>query len=172
MLRTSGGENAIFLLHMEGTKDKRHTMIRDMDIDPLTRQIRHVDFQRVLMDQKVKVQVPIELVGTPDGVKNEAGVLDFMVREAPIECLPGNIPQSFDIDVSEFHIGDTVSFADLDLGEGIELLEDESRVIASVAHGRVEEEEEVEEGEELLEAEAEEPEVIGKGKQEEESEED
>ena len=91
MLKGHAGENPIFLLKL-GEKD-RHAMIRHMDVHPLSRQVIHVDFQRVLMDQKVRVQVPIELVGVAHGVKVEHGVLDFVTREVEIECLPGDIPK-------------------------------------------------------------------------------
>ena len=76
-------------------------MIRDMQIDPLSRQVIHIDFQRVLMDQKVRVAVPVELVGTAVGVKVEGGMLDFVTREVHVECLPGDIPKHLEVDVTE-----------------------------------------------------------------------
>lgn len=170
MLRTTGADNAVFLLHLAGTKHKRHTMIRDMSVHPLTRSIQHVDFQRVLMDEKVRVQVAIVLVGEAMGVKDEGGVLDFVTREVGVECLPGDIPQHFEVDVTELQIGDHLEFSDLELPPGVELLEDESRVIAALAHARVELEEEEDEEELLIEATADEPEVIGRGKTDEEDE--
>ena len=163
LLRQAGGENAVFLLELAGSGKTRHTMIRHIDADPVTRRVLHVDFQRIMMDQAVRVTVPIELRGVADGVKNQGGVLDFVSREVGIECLPGAIPQSLPIDVSGLQIGDHLEMADLQLPEGVELTEESDRVIVSIAAPRVEEAA-TDEGEMLIEAPAEEPELIGKGR--------
>ena len=171
LLRTTGSENAVFLLELEGTGKQRHTMIREIESDPVTRRVLHVDFQRVVMDQTVRITVPIELEGTPDGVKNQGGLLDFVTREVGVECLPSAIPGSLMLNVEELLIGDHRVVGDLTLPPGVEVTEELDRVIVSIAAPRIEEEEEEEE-ELLLEAEAEEPEVIGKGKGEDEEEEE
>ncbi len=173
LLRQEGGEHAVFLLKLAGTDKSRHTMVRDVEIDSVSRQIIHIDFQRVLMTEKVKVMVGIELLGTPEGVKNEGGVMDFITREVEIESLPGDLPAKLTLDVTDLNIGDHLEAKDLEIPEKVELMEELGRVIVSVAHSRVSDEvEEAEaEGEELLlEAEAEEPELIGRGKEAEESE--
>jgi len=171
LLKGGAGENAVFLLKMPGTKQERHAMIKDLQMDPVSRQILHIDFQRVLMDQRIKVQVPVELVGVPDGVKNEGGVLDFVTREVEVECLPGDIPQSLEVDVSHLHIGQHVEVHELQVPDKVTLLEEPDRTLAAVGAPRqvIEEEAEAEE-ELLLEAEMEEPEVIGRGKDEDEEE--
>ena len=168
-LMKEGGENAVFLLKLTGTKDSRHAMVRDMDVDPISRQIRHVDFQRVLLTEKVRVQVHVELQGEPLGVKNEGGVLDFITREIGVEALPTQIPTAIFVDVSDLHLGQHLEVKDLEVPGGVEITDDPGRVIAAVAQSRVAAslETEEEEEEELIEAEAEEPEVIGKGKEEE-----
>lgn len=175
LLRQEGGEHAVFLLKLAGTDKSRHTMVREVEIDAVTRQIIHIDFQRVLMTEKVKVMVGIELLGTPDGVKNEGGVLDFITREVEIESLPGDLPPKLTLDVSALQIGDHLEAQKLELPDKVELVEEPGRVIVAVAHSRVsdvvEEAEAGEEEELLLEAEAEEPEVIGRGKEAEETEE-
>jgi large subunit ribosomal protein L25 len=173
LLRREGGEHAVFLLKLAGTDKSRHTMVRDVEIDPVSRQIIHIDFQRVLMTEKVKVMVGIELLGTPEGVKNEGGVMDFITRDVEIESLPGDLPAKLTLDVSALNIGDHLEAKDLEIPEKVELMEEPGRVIVSVAHSRVSDvvEEAEAEGEELLlEAEAEEPELIGRGKEAEESE--
>jgi len=161
-------------LKLSGTDKSRHTMVRDIAIDPISRQIIHIDFQRVLMTETVKVMVAIELEGVPDGVKNEGGVLDFISREVEIESLPADIPTKLVLDVSEMIIGDHLEAKDLVIPPKVTLLEEENRVIVSVAHSRVsdvvEEAEAGEEEELLLEAEDAEPEVIGRGKEADESE--
>jgi len=153
------GENPIFLLKL-GDKE-RHAMIRHMQVDPVSRQVIHIDFQRVLMDQKVRVAVPVELVGTPFGVKTEGGMLDFVTREVHVECLPGQIPKHLEVDVTALHLGQHVEAKDLSLPEGVALLDDPDRVLASVGHHGKQEAEGEAEGERA------EPEVIKKTKGEE-----
>ena len=163
LLRSGGGENAVFLLKLSGTGKSRHTMVRKIDVDPVSRQINHIDFQRVLLDQNVKVQVGIQLEGEATGVKNEGGVLDFITREVEVECLPTEIPQTIVVDVSELHLGQHLEVKDLDVPESVEILDDPQRVIVSIAQSRVAESLEVEEEEEeLLEAAPDEPELIGR----------
>ncbi len=157
-----GGENAVFLLELEGTDRTRHTMIRDLQWNPLTGALVHIDFLRVKMDQEVQVSVPIALVGTPEGVRNEGGLLEFITREVGVVCLPGDIPASIELDVEPLHVGQHVEAGELTLPAAVRLEDDESRVIVSVAAKKVvEEEEEVPEEDELLEAVAEEPEMVG-----------
>lgn len=157
MMKGHSGENPIFLLKL-GDKD-RHAMIRHMDVDPLSRQVIHIDFQRVMMDQKIRVAVPVELVGTAVGVKVEGGMLDFVTREVHIECLPGQIPKHLEADVTDLHVGQHVEAKDLKLPEGVVLLDDPDKVLASLGHSRTEEAEAA--------AERAEPEVIKKTKGEE-----
>lgn len=177
LLRSEGGENSVFLLELAGTGKSRHAMIRDLTIDPISRDIWHIDFQRVNMKQKVRVQVPIELLGLAEGVKTEGGVLDFIRREVEVECLPGNIPPRFELDVTALGIGDHLEAKDISIADNVTLLDPLDSVLVSIAHSRVAaeiEEAEAEagvEGEVLLEAESDEPAVIGKGK-EDEAEED
>lgn len=157
-----GGENAVFLLRLEGTDRMRHTMIRDLQWNPLTGALMHIDFQRVRMDQEVQVAVPVALVGTPDGVRNQGGLLEFVTREIAVACLPGNIPTSIELDVEPLRIGQHVEASELGLPEGVRLDDDESRVVVSVAAPRVvEAEADVSDDGQLLEAFTEEPEIVG-----------
>lgn len=134
-MRGRGEEkNPLFLLKL-GDKE-RHAMIREIQTDPLSRQVIHIDFQRVLMDQKVRVTVPIELVGTAYGVKTEGGMLDFVNREIHVECLPGDIPKHIEHDVSELRMGQHLEAKDLKLPQGLTLLDEPERVIASLGHAR------------------------------------
>lgn len=171
LFKSTGSENAVFLLRMAGTKQQRHAMIRHMDIHPITRQIHHIDFLRILMDEKIKVEVPVELVGVPEGVKNEDGIVDFVTREVEVECLPGDIPRSLEVDISALHKGQHVEAGAIPLPKGVSLAVEAERVIASVTARRKAEVEVEEEEELLIEAEQEEPEVIRRGKTEEEGEE-
>ena len=92
VFREGAGENAIFLLKLAGSDQSRHAMIREMQRDPVSRKPLHIDFVRVLMDVKITVKVPIEIVGVARGVKTDQGILDVVTREIEIECLPTNIP--------------------------------------------------------------------------------
>ncbi|HEX9941859.1 MAG TPA: 50S ribosomal protein L25 [Thermoanaerobaculia bacterium] len=161
-MKKHAGENPIFLLKL-GDKE-RHAMIRHMQVDPVSRQVIHIDFQRVTMDQKVRVTVPVELVGTPVGVKTEGGLVDFVTREVNVECLPGEIPKHIDCDISGLHVGQHAEVGALSLPPGVTLLDEPEKVIVSISHSRLEAHEAAPaEGE----AERAEPEVIKRTKAEE-----
>ena len=171
LFKKGGGEHAIFLLQLAGTGKSRHALIRDLAVDPVSRQILHIDFLRIAMDQRLRIRIPVELVGVPTGVKNEGGILDFITREVEVEALPRDLPENLPFDVSELHVGQHLEVKSLSLPEGLTLITDPDRVLVAVAHPRMVEvvEEEAPAGEELLEAEREEPEVIRRGKTEEEA---
>ena len=154
-----GGENSVFVLRVPGTDESRHTMIKAMQVHPISRRILHVDFQRIEMTETVRVKVAISLTGEADGVKNDGGVLEFVTREVEVECLPGVIPAEIELDVSPLNIGMHLEASVLGLPEGVELIEDPERVIVLVAAPHVEEEEETEE-DDLLETEGEEPGLV------------
>lgn len=153
LFRAGHWENAVFQLSLVGSDQRRHAMIRELQTDPITRQILHLDFHRVVMTEKVRVAVPIELTGIAYGVKTQSGVLDFVTRELHVECLPGKIPQEIKVDVSEVHVGQHLEAKDVKLPEGVELLDEGSRVIAAVSLARVTAE---------TSEEADEPELAGK----------
>ncbi|MEA2690646.1 MAG: large subunit ribosomal protein [Acidobacteriota bacterium] len=139
MMKSGQNENAIFLLKLADSGQERHAMIHDMQINPLTRQVIHIDFQRIVMDQKVRIQVPVELVGTAFGVKTEGGMIDFVHREVALECLPGDIPQHIELDVTDLHVGQHVEAKDLKLPAGVTLAEEPDRVIVALSHTKAEE---------------------------------
>lgn len=170
LLKSGGSENAIFLLKLaEGGGQERHAMIRDLQVDPVSRQVVHIDFQRIEMTEKVKVEVPIELTGTAYGVKTEGGLLDFVHRVVQVECLPGDIPRSIELDVTPLHVGQHVEARELQLPEGVSLAEEPDRVIVSLGHAKVEAAAGAG-GEGLVEAAKAEPEVVKRGKADEEKE--
>ncbi len=166
LLKKGGGENTVFLLKLTGTDKTRHAMIREMQLHPVSRQILHVDFQRILMTEKVKVQVPIALVGTAFGVKNEDAMLDFVTRQVQVECLPGDIPHHIDLDVTELHVNQHIEAKQLTLPANVVLAEEPDRVIVACSHVRLVEEPVAAEAaaEELIEAQPVEPELIKRGK--------
>src|ERR1041385_3911346 len=109
--KSEHGIRSIFLLKMSGSDQQRHAMIKDIQIDPISRKMTHIDFVRVLMDEKVRVTVPVRVSGTAIGVK-EGGILDFQVRDLHIECLPGAIPDAIEVDVTNLGVHQYIRVAD------------------------------------------------------------
>lgn len=164
LFKAGGHENRIFLLKLTGTEQTRHAMVRDLQVDPLTNEISHLDFQRIAMDEKLRVHVRIELVGIPYGVKTESGLLDFVTRELEVECLPSAIPSEIKADISELRVEQHLEARELVLPEGVEYVGSPDAVIVSIKHARVEEAAPAAEG---VAPAAAEPEVIQRGKKEE-----
>lgn len=162
--KSEHGVRSIFLLKMSGTDQSRHAMIKDIQIDPISRKMTHIDFVRVMMDEVVRVNVPVHLSGVARGVR-EGGVLDWQIRELHVECLPNAIPDTIEVDVDDVGVHDYVYVKDLKAPEGVRIMDDAERVVVGVTHARAEAVPEVapvEEG-----AVPAEPEVIKKGKIEE-----
>jgi large subunit ribosomal protein L25 len=158
--KSDHGVRSIFLLKMAGTDQQRHAMIKDIQINPLNRKMEHIDFVRVLMDEAVRVTVPVHIVGTAPGVK-EGGMLDTQLRDLHIECLPNQIPDSVEVDISGLQMHTFLRVSDLKLPEGVKVLDDEDRVVVGVTHIKVEAVEAVAVDAAAVPAE---PEVITKGK--------
>jgi large subunit ribosomal protein L25 len=162
LFREGAGDNAIFLLKLAGSDQSRHAMIREMQRDPVSRKPLHIDFVRVLMDVKITVSVPIEIVGVAKGVKTDQGILDVVTREIEIECLPTNIPAHLPIDVTELAIGDAIRVSELPVPEGVTIVDNPEKVVVHVTHPTREEEPVAAAAEGA--AEPAEPEVLKKGK--------
>ena len=160
--------NAIFDLTFVGEDGEESTVIiKDYQKDVIKQNLLHVDFQFISMDEKITVSVPMHLEGEAVGVR-DGGVLQQLLREIEIDTLPAEIPEEVTIDISELEVGESLSVADLELPEGIDLITDSDEVIVTVVTPTelAEEDEETEEEEEFLE-----PEVIGEEEEEEETEE-
>jgi large subunit ribosomal protein L25 len=153
-------DNTIVDLEMGGEPYK--VLIREIQKHPFRDEFLHIDFFHVAMDEKIHVEIPISLVGVATGVKNKGGVMDHQLRELEVYCLPGNIPERVEIDVSELDIGDSIHVRDVSLPD-VEILTDLDRSVVAVLAPTVIEVEEEPEEEELLE-----PELIGRGKEDEE----
>ncbi len=170
-------ENTIIELSVEGEKEAVSTLVREVQAHPVRNEVLHVDFYQVHAGEELEVDVPIRLEGVPIGVREEGGVLDHVIHELTVRCLPSDIPNLLTLDVSALEIGDSLHVSDLALPQGVTSMIDGERTVCGVAAPRVEEEPEPEEGEEveaMLEGEegAPEPEVIGKGGEEDEGEAD
>lgn len=167
LLHHHTSENLIVDLTVDGG-DPVKALLKDVQHDPLSGDVLHVDLVEISMTRKMRVSIPLTLMGEPIGVVQEDGVLEHVTREVEVECLPTDLVEEFEVDVSQLKIGDTLQISDLDLGEKFEVLSPPEVAIASVAMPRVEEE--PEEAEEAEEAEGAEPEVIGEKKEGEEEE--
>ncbi|HEY2325354.1 MAG TPA: 50S ribosomal protein L25 [Thermoanaerobaculia bacterium] len=163
--KSEHGIRSIFLLKMSGSDQQRHAMIKDLQINPISRKLQHIDFVRVLMDEVIRTSVPVHIGGTAIGVK-EGGILDWQVRELHIECLPNAIPDTIEADVSSLGVHDYLHVRDLKIPEGVKVLEDPERIVVGVTHAKAEVVEAA--AVEGAAATAAEPEVIKKGKPEEE----
>lgn len=140
IIASETGMNSVVLMQREGTDIQRHVIIKDVQRDPVTGRLRHVDFLRVDPTHKVKVKVPVKLIGIPYGVKTQGGMLDFVHRHLEIECLPSLIPAHVDVNVEALKVGDSVRFDQLGLASTLRILGDAHEVVAAV-HGKAAEEE-------------------------------
>lgn len=145
-------------LQVEG-KEELECIIKDVQFDPVTDKIVHIDFQALTKGEKIEMEVPIVLEGSAQGVK-DGGLLQHLMHKVAIECEPANIPQHFVVNISKLKVGESVHAGSLKQ-EGIDILTAEDAVIVTIVHPRAEAEAAPAEG-------AEEPEVINKGKEKEE----
>jgi large subunit ribosomal protein L25 len=165
ILRSDTGRNTIFTVDIEGV-EATEVMFAERQIDPVRMRLVHADFKRLVKGEKIEATVPLRLVGEPIGVREEAGVLEQLVREVDIRCQPRDIPEHIDVDVTNLAVHEVLHVSDIPIAEGIEILEEPDTAIATVG---VVKEEPVAAA--PLEGEAPaEPEVIGKGKKEDEAE--
>ena len=161
ILHAHGGENIIFDVKIPGHKKAIKAIIREVQHHPSRGDILHVDLQHISMKEKIIVQVPVFLVGSPLGVRVKGGILQHVLHELEIECLPGDIPEHIEVNVSELDVGDSIHIQDLTV-EKVKIITDPQRSVATVVPPTVikvpvEEEVMVAEEEEL-----EEPELIEK----------
>jgi large subunit ribosomal protein L25 len=167
ILHSEQGHNSIFDMAAGGDSGK--VMIVDWQYEPIKGQLLHVDLKRIAMDQLLTVRVPITLKGEAPGVKLQGGILEQMLREVEIECLPADIPGHLDADVSRLNFGETVRVSDLPHSDKVKFLTDENQAVAHVTSVKEAAAPAAAEEAEAGAAPAE-PEVIKKGKAEAEGE--
>src|SRR5947209_11374306 len=122
ILGSESGHNTIIDLQVDGEKSK--VMIVDWQYEPIRGKLLHIDLKRIAMDERIRVKVPVHLVGEAAGVKQQGGIMDWVLREVEIECLPGDIPAAIDADVSELVFGQVLRVADLPHGGKLHFLTD------------------------------------------------
>lgn len=159
ILHSESGRNTIFKLNLN--KEQLDVLIQDFQMDPIRGDLLHADFQAIAMDEKRVFEVPVEPVGEPVGVSQQGGMLDMVLREIEVECLPGNVPDHIPVEVGHLEIGDSLRVGDLKIeSQDFEILADEDLVLLTVVMPKlVEEEPAEEEAEEGAEVGAEEEEA-------------
>jgi large subunit ribosomal protein L25 len=169
ILGSESGHNTIFSVKVAGGQEEK-AMVKDWQVDPVSGFLLHVDLLRIAMDVRMRVRVPVHTFGEPQGVKLQGGIFEMVTREVEVECLPGDIPEEFKVDVSGLTIGKQLRAADLPLDpQKVKLVTDPQRVLAHVVTLK-KEEEATSEAAVATETAPAEPEVIKKGKKEEEGE--
>src|SRR6266702_2508886 len=130
ILNSETGHNTIFDLALDGSKTK--AMIVDWQYEPIKGKLLHIDLKRIAMDQKLTVNVPIVLTGEAAGVKQQGGILEQVLRELEVECLPSDIPNSIEADVTELVFGRVLRVADLPHSEKLRFLTDADQTVAHI----------------------------------------
>ncbi len=146
----SFGQFILNLVIENGKKMTKAAMIKELQTHPVSGHLIHIDLYEIDMKRQIKVMVPVVTTGQSVGVE-EGGMLNIVRRELEVFCLPGDIPESFEIDISELAIGDSIHLEDMPLGENVEVATDVNYTVVTVLSPKIEEEEVAEEEEEGLE---------------------
>ncbi len=168
LLRSQAGRNTILNLDIEGTSSDS-VILKDWQIDPVDESILHADFHRIAMDRTLRVTVPVVIHGTAYGVKTEGGLLEVVTRELDVECLPSDIPNEFECDVTDLAMNRSIRVGELTSIDNVEVLADREQIVVHVVAMKEEveevaEDEDVEALAEASDGESPEPEVAAKGK--------
>jgi large subunit ribosomal protein L25 len=135
ILHSESGHNTIFDLEIGGpaaSGARTKAMIVDWQYEPIKGKLMHIDLKRIAMDKAMRVKVPVLLEGIPVGVKMQGGILDQVLREVEIECLPGDIPSHIDMNVSGLGLGNSIRVADLPRGGKLKFITDENATVAHI----------------------------------------
>ena len=169
ILHSDSGANTLITLKLDGAESR--VMVKEYQLDPVSHKLLHADFYQLAMDRAITVTVPFLVKGEPKGVKLQGGVLDFVTREIPVQCLPTDIPEHIDIDASELMLNQSIRVRDLPENPKWKPLSDPETMIVHVVLPKVEEAPVVAEAAVAAPGGAAEPEVIKKGKTDKEGEE-
>lgn len=138
ILRTEA--NAVITMEIEN-EGSHPVMVYEVQKDPISNRLLHIDFHQIDLTEKIRTQVALEVIGEAIGVREEGGVLQYGTFEVEVRCLPGDVPSSIEIDVSELQIGDSLTVADLTVSEEIEIMSEPTETVVSVLAPQQEEEE-------------------------------
>ena len=168
VLRSEAGRNAILRLDISGA-GATNAILKSWQVDPIKETFLHADFYRIAMDVAIRVTVPVQVRGEARGVKVDGGILELIMREIEVECLPGDIPEHIDVDVSDLGLNGALRVSDLPVSAKVKILEGSDQVVVHVVSVKEEAAAPTAvpvEGEAVAPAE---PEVMKKGKKEEEA---
>jgi large subunit ribosomal protein L25 len=134
ILKTSAGENVIIKLDIKSDdkKDERTVIIKEIQHEPLRGGVLHIDFNQISLTEVMKFSVPVVAKGEAVGVKIDEGVLSYVLRELEIECLPTEIPEHFEVDVTEMKIADSIKAGDITMPQGVKMLTDPEAIVITV----------------------------------------
>ena len=167
ILHSEAGQNTLISLKMAGNGDTR-VLVKDFQLDPITHQVLHADFYRVAMDRVLQVTIPVVVQGEPVGVKQQGGVLEFIRREIEVECLPADIPENVELDVTELMLHQGIRVRDIATNPKWKAITEGDAMLVHVILPKAEEAAAAPaEAAPAAAATAAEPEVIKKGKKEE-----
>ena len=171
VLRSEAGRNAILKLSI-ADHGSSNAILKNWQVDPVKESFLHADFYRIAMDVAIRVTVPIHVVGEARGVKVDAGILELVIREIEVECLPGDIPERIAVDVADLGINQSLRVSDVPIPAKVKVLQAADQVVVHVVAVKEEEAAPAAAAAPAAEGEAAapaaEPEVIKKGKKEEE----
>ena len=168
ILHSESGANTLINLRVDGTEAR--VMVKEYQLDPITHQLLHADFYQLAMDRAITVTVPIVLKGESRGVKQQGGIIDFVTREIEVQCLPADIPEHIDVDVSELMLNQSIRLKELPQNPKWKAITDGETMIVHVVMPKAEES--AQSAEAAAPAASSEPEVIKKGKVDKEGEEE
>jgi large subunit ribosomal protein L25 len=167
ILHSESGQNTLISLKLAGAGETR-VLVKDFQLDPITHHLLHADFYRIAMDKVLQVTIPVVVRGEPKGVKQQGGVLEFIRREIEIECLPGDIPEHIEIDVSELMLHQGIRVREVPIDPKWKPLTEGDAMLLHIIMPKAEEAAATTEAAAAATATPAEPEVIKKGKKEEE----
>jgi large subunit ribosomal protein L25 len=162
ILRSDSGVNTLITLKLDGGATQ--VLVREYQLDPITQALLHADFYQLAMDKALVVTVPVQIKGEPKGVKLQGGLLDFVTREIQVECLPANIPEHIDLDVSELELHGSIRVRDIATDSKWKAVTDGDTMLVHVVMPKAEESAQAATAEGAAPAAGTEPEVIKKGK--------
>ncbi len=169
ILHSESGQNTLIALKLAGAGDTR-VLVKDFQLDPVTHEVLHADFYRIAMDRMLQVTIPVTVHGEPKGVKQQGGILEFIRREIVIECLPADIPENVDVDVSELMLHQGVRVRDIATNPKWKAVTEGEAMLVHVIMPKAEEVVAPADAAAVATATPAEPEVIKKGKKEEDEE--
>src|SRR6185436_11821518 len=131
VLRSETGRNTILKLDIGG-EGQTAAILKQWQLDPVKESFLHADFYRIAMDVALRVKVPVSVKGEARGVKTDGGILELIMRFIEVECLPGNIPERIEIDVTDLGINDSLRISNILVNANIKIMEDADQVVVHV----------------------------------------